>query len=195
MDVERTDRASAVAMPLVAGVAGVAALAHVARPDGLTGEISYLVALGLASVLAWLGVAGRDGAGRRPWVWIAAGVTLSFAADLSSIAMRWTMGSQPDVSGADVLWLASYAALAAGIIRLSPSPSGVDVDAILDCLVGAVVALLILWELTLAEMVGDDSIGWLARAVWAAYPILDVVLLSLLIRALILHRGSRSTCV
>ncbi len=182
-----------VACALAAVVAST--LVHLQTPDGTVGDVSYLIPLGVAAVLAWVGAAGRAPERRRPWRLVALGTTLTAVADLAYLVVEWTTGAEPDVSVADPLWFGSYVALALGLVGLTrqrTAGQGVDIDAVVDCLVGAVVATLVLWEVALADLVGDGSTSWSTRLVWASYPLLDVVLLALLIRALLADRGRRT---
>src|SRR6478735_693281 len=94
------------------GVAAVLLIAiHVAAPDGVLGEVTYL------SVLLGAGVVSVCGAWRRPaetraaWCWIASGICLSALGDLTYSTYVQARGFEPDVSGADVPWLASYVAI------------------------------------------------------------------------------------
>lgn len=182
-------------LPALIGLALLAVGVRAIGGDGAVPEVAYLVGLVAASGLAWIGCTRCPTERRRAWAMVALGVTLATLADVTYHGLLWVQGETPDVSGADALWLASYVALAAGLLGLSPGRSAgqpVDADALIDSLVVGVAALLVLWELTLADLLGTSSAPLLARIIWSAYPVLDVVLLCLVVRLLILDPRTRS---
>ncbi|WP_219945545.1 hypothetical protein [Iamia sp. SCSIO 61187] len=179
----------------VAVVGAAVLVVHLIWPAGPTGDATYLGALIGASVLAWLMVAGGGPGDRRAWAMVAVGLSLSATADLVWYVDYWLTGVEPDISLADPLWLVSYVALGIGLMRLTPKRDGargVDVDAIIDSLVPAVLVLVALWELAIADLISDEASSPLARTVWATYPILDVVVLTLAVRLAIHHHRTRS---
>jgi diguanylate cyclase (GGDEF)-like protein/PAS domain S-box-containing protein len=182
----------------VAVAGAVLVTLQVLAPDGAAGDATYLGALGLASLVGWVAAIRCRDQERRAWIMVALGISLSAAADLTYSVFVWTGRGEPNVSIADPLWIASYAALGLGVLRLTPGREhvrGPDVDSIIDSLVAAVIALLAVWELALEDMVRDSSTSILARATWSAYPVLDVVLLALVVRLALLHHRNRSPSV
>jgi diguanylate cyclase (GGDEF)-like protein/PAS domain S-box-containing protein len=93
------------------------------------------------------------------------------------------------VSVADIGWLASYLAIGfALLVVVRQGQRHLDVDGLID--VGAItaVALLIQWNLTMDDIVGDGSLSVGARVVLILYPALDAVLLGLVVRAAVTNR-------
>jgi diguanylate cyclase (GGDEF)-like protein/PAS domain S-box-containing protein len=187
MSVLIEDRRGSATVPATLIALSLAAMAlHLVRPVGLVGELSYLGGYVAATALTWVGVSRWPRSRRGPWLWIAAGVSLTMAADLAYQILAWT-GIEPDVSVADLFWITSYIALAIGLLRLSPTRRrrGIEVEGLIDTIVALVVAFVWVWELVLDDMVGDTTTSGFVRGVWAAYPILDATILSLVIRLLL----------
>ncbi len=168
------------------GISLAAMAAYLVEPVGLARELTYLAGYAAATALTWVGVLRHPRRHRRAWLWVAAGVTLTMAADATWQALAW-LGREPDVSVADGLWIASYVALAIGLLQLSPTRSGrgVEVEALIDTLVALVVAAIVVWEVALADVVGDTGTSAFVRTVWAAYPVLDIAILALVVRLLL----------
>lgn len=167
-----------------AGTGALVVAAHALWPDGAAGVATFLSAFFLASILAWVGVRHAPRHRRRPWTLLALGVALSTLGHVINDGYGWLGREVPDVSFADSFWLGSYIAVAGGLHLMNPRRArGVfDVDALVDALVAAVLAALLLWDAVLADLVSEQTLAPLSRAVSAGYPILDVVLLSLTIR-------------
>ncbi len=179
---------------LLAGGAALVA-GHILLRDRDASDATYLGALGLAAVVGGLAASRTPVRPRRVWALVALGIAASAAADLVYSAYGWWGGGEPDVSLADPLWLSSYVFLGVGLLRLTPgreTARGVDVDVVIDSLVVTVIALLVVWEVALGALVSDTATPLLARAVWAIYPVLDIVLLGLVVRLALLHHRSRS---
>lgn len=175
-------RATLVAFGAVA--AGLIVL-HLFFPDGWTGELTYLgVTLG-AGAVALCGAARQRGRFRAPLFAIALGVMLSGVGDLVFYSYVHLRGTEPDISVADIGWLLSYVAIIVGLfglLRSNGRRARVDVDALIDMGVVAVVSLLVIWQTSLQATVTDESTPILVRVVWAAYPILDAMLLAVVAR-------------
>ncbi|WP_341927147.1 response regulator [Nocardioides psychrotolerans] len=166
---------------------------HLAVPTGVVGDGTYLVAVCAASGLAWLGARRAPGSERLVPTLIATGLTLSAVGDLIWLAITWT-STEPDVSVADIPYLASYAGLGAALfvitlVRTRTGDRHVDGDAIIDALTIVVVSVLVFWSVSITAIVADTSVSAATRVVWAAYPIADAVLLALVVRALLTPRS------
>jgi diguanylate cyclase (GGDEF)-like protein/PAS domain S-box-containing protein len=166
----------------LAVAAGGLVLVHLRFPGGAVGEAAYLAVILGAGVAALWGAVRRPRETRAAWCWIATGVALSALADLTWSIYVHVQGVEPDVSVADVPWLASYLAIGVGLLMLLRIKKRNDIDGLIDMAVVAVVALLVVWEVTLQATVTDASVEPGVRFVWAAYPVLDAVLLALVIR-------------
>ncbi len=190
-------------MPLAvaAGVALALMIVHIASPEGLVRDLTYLSALCGAAVVAWFG-AHRSPA-RRIARLIAFAISISALGDISWQWLAWRRGVGPDVSIADVFWLASYLAIGAALLRTARGHGRMDRDGMVDIAVVFLVALLIQWELAFDKIVTDDTLPVFERFVWALYPTLDAALLALVLRAALGRRlhgrlalivGAGATC-
>jgi signal transduction histidine kinase/CheY-like chemotaxis protein len=175
---------------------GAAALlgVHVVWPTGPLGDGTYLIAVIGAAVVAWVGaLRPTEGSNLVPRL-IAGGLTASALGDLIWLIYIWE-GLEPDVSVADIPYFSSYLGLGAALllVTLVRTRTGVriDGDSVLDALTIIVVSVLVFWNLSIADIVGDTSVTATTRVVWAAYPVADAILLALVGRALV-SRRSRS---
>ena len=158
---------------------------EVLYPDGGFGEVVYIGVLLGAGLLAIWGAMRRPREERVPWLWIASGVVLSGLGDLVWSIYVHVRGFEPDVSAADLPWLLSYLAIVLGLLMLlrrARRGDRSDVDGIIDMLVVGVVALVVIWQVSVQATVTDGSLAPEARAIWASYPILDAALLALVVR-------------
>jgi signal transduction histidine kinase len=172
-------------------VVALAVLVHVTTDDALAADVSYLGVMIGASVVAWAGVLRWPRGRRRLPCLIAAGVTLTALGDL-----LWTLleraGAGTDASVADVAWFASYVFLCAAlwtVLSQSRVTGRADVDFVVDAVTIVVISVLVFWTLSVEGIVDDDTISPFVRVVWAAYPVLDAVLLALVLRVLMSRRA------
>mgnify|MGYP000089842514 CR=1 FL=1 len=168
---------------------------HTLYSDGWIGHYSYLAATVGASAVAWIAAIQRGGATRR---WLAIGISASALGDVLYQLYFELNLIEPDVSMADAAWIASY--IGVGIAMLLLLRKGHErlrtaVDGLIDMAVIALVACLLLWEFWLQGTFTDESVPLSIRFVWAAYPILDAVLLGLVVRTLIERRTQTRTGV
>ncbi|MCI3950175.1 MAG: Diguanylate cyclase/phosphodiesterase (modular protein), partial [Acidimicrobiales bacterium] len=184
---------SGTAVALVAAAALVV-LSHLWLDEGVAGQATYLLATLGAAVLAWVGVARHPPGLRRPWVYVAAGITASGVADAiyASYVVRDLTPPEPGL--ADVFWVASYVGLLLGLLLLL-LPSGrerIDLDGLIDIAVVGTIGLLFVWRFSIEGTVSDESTSVGARALLAAYPLLDAVLMALMFRAVASRRARAS---
>ena len=157
-------------------------------PEGWRGDSTYLGALVLAGVLAWVGARRWGGPYRY---WIAAGVSASALGDVIYETHTAWRGFEPDISIADVPWLLSYIGVGVGILRLLRSgrrSARTDLDGVIDMAVVALVAMLVMWYFWLEPTLSDNSVALFVRSVWAAYPVLDAALLAIVLRVIVERR-------
>ena len=57
--------------------------------------------------------------------------------------------------------------------------------ALIDMAVIALIAVLILWQFWISASVSDTTVPLFVRSVWAAYPILDAILLAVVLRTML----------
>jgi diguanylate cyclase (GGDEF)-like protein/PAS domain S-box-containing protein len=162
---------------------------HVMVADQPIAQWTYLAGVCGAAVAAGIGV--RRSRSGRLGLLVAVGVGLSALGDFAWQAYVWTRGFEPDVSVADVAYLSSYLAIGAALLLLVVRGDGrrrLDLDGVVDVAAISVIALLVQWDLTLSDIVGDSSVGTMPKLVWALYPALDAVLLGLVVRAGVTRR-------
>ncbi|WP_155992405.1 hybrid sensor histidine kinase/response regulator [Nocardioides sp. URHA0032] len=166
--------------------------AHLADAFGTVGAWTYLIGVWLGPALAWYGTAAAPPGRRSVPALIAAGLTSSAVGDLIWQLLTWSSG-EPDVSVADIPYLMSYLGLGAAILVVIAVRRGqlwrLDVDAVIDAATVVVVSVLLFWTFSIHDIVADQSVSALTRVVWAAYPVLDAVLLALVLRALSVRRS------
>ena len=188
-------RSRAIAVVRAVVLAGVGALTtwHVLAPTGPAANGTYLAANIGGACLALVPVRGSR---RSPWSWVAAGLGLSALAEV----VYWSYTAvfdlpEPDVSWADVPWLASYVVVGIGATRLfhlrTIRRDYRDVDALLDMAAAAVVGLLVMWTLVIRPTVADGSTPMPIRALWSAYPVCDVALLTLVVGGALVNMRRR----
>ncbi|MET0911327.1 MAG: sensor domain-containing diguanylate cyclase, partial [Ilumatobacteraceae bacterium] len=184
--VGRVDRAASVGRAIL--VVSVLCIVHLVWPDGWFGQTTYMTVTIGASVVAWLSVHRFGGS---PRVWLAAAVTASALGDLLYQLSALVGAADPDISIADLAWVASYVGVSIAILQLlrrSYGHSRHDIDAMIDAAVIVIVAVLLVWQFWLDPGIGDASVAWPVRAVWASYPVLDAMLLALVVRSLVARR-------
>ena len=170
------------AVTVTASLVGV----HLAAAEGPVRDWTYL------GVLIGSAIAALLGSRRNPLTTmarlIALGVTISAAGDAVWQVLVWTRGTAPTVSVADVLWLGSYVALGAGLLRTPRGGGRIDRDGVVDIAVVFLVALLVQWELAFDTIATDTALPVRERLVLALYPTFDAALLALVIRAALTRR-------
>jgi diguanylate cyclase (GGDEF)-like protein/PAS domain S-box-containing protein len=169
-------------------VLGIIAM-HAVTDGSLASEVLYLLVVGGAAVVAWIGLRRRSD--RLAPVLIALGLSFNSVGDLLWQVLAW-LGDEPDVSVADAAYLAGYTALALGLTRMARTarqPAHERVDGWIDAVVVFVAALLVMWHLSIAATVVDSSVPLTTRLVWAMYPALDAALIALVFRVVVGGRG------
>jgi diguanylate cyclase (GGDEF)-like protein/PAS domain S-box-containing protein len=159
-------------------------LAYYALP-GLRTETWGLLGLsGVAAIVA--GVVIHRPARKLPWLLLAA-ANLSFVAGQGSflIAAEYLHRPLPFPSFADVLYLATYPLIAAGVtifIRVR-TPDG-DRRSVIDALTLTVGLALLSWMYLILPYVHNPQLSSLQKVVAIAYPLGDVLVLAMLTRLL-----------
>ena len=169
---------SALAGGLVA-VAGAAV-----APVGLVRAWTFLAVALFCVALSLVG-ARRSGPGRRVWALLAAGQLLYFSGDVTWVVMENHLGIYPASSVADLLYLARYACLVAGVLALVRGRGwrrDHDRAALLDAAIistgfGVLFAAFLVIP---AAANGDGTV--LDHLVAVAYPAADFVVLAVFVR-------------
>ena len=168
-------------------IEAVVVVLHAFDAFGTYGDTTYLIGVWVPVALAWYGTRLAPVHRRLVPALIAGGLTASALGDLIWLGYSWS-GREPDVSFADVPYLASYLGLGAAVVIVTTLRRGrttyLDPDAVIDALTIMVVSLLLFWTFSIQDIVADQSVSAATRIVWAAYPILDAVLLALVLRTL-----------
>jgi two-component system, sensor histidine kinase and response regulator len=171
--------------------AAAALVCYAASPTGWLADLAYYGGVWAAGAYAWL-AAGRAERRLVP-VLIATGVTLSAVGD-SVWELLDRLGVTPDASVADVFYLSSYVAVVAALVALLPgrgSRDGEGADAAIDALTVVVISIMVMWTVSINDLVADDSVSRMVRLVWAAYPVLDAVVIALALRVLVTRPRER----
>ena len=171
----------------VALVVGAAVVGYATTDNETVANVCYLGVLVGAGVAAWIGAARAPQQQRLVPRLVAAGLALTALGDV-----LWTVlderGAYTDVSIADPPWFASYVVLCAAmwiILKRSREGGRIDLGFAIDVVTIVIVSVLIFWSFSVDAIVTDQSLPPFVRAVWAAYPLLDAVLLALVIRVLV----------
>ncbi|QXG77354.1 EAL domain-containing protein [Modestobacter sp. L9-4] len=171
---------------LLAATALIATAAFL--PESVLTETSYLLVSSGAAAAAWLGARRHGPAGGARWLAVA--LTLNAVGDLVWQVQDWLTGSTPDVSVADVAYLGSYVALGAALLGHTGAGTTTARDrlhAALDSAAVLIAALLVIWQASIGTTLADDSLPLVSKVVLAAYPVLDVLAVGLVVRAVVLR--------
>ena len=174
---------------------GTLVVVQMLQSTGRIGDITYLAATSGAAVVACLGaLRGRRRSSMIAGL-IAGGLTANAVGEWTWLIYYWN-GHAPNVSLADAAYFTGYLALGAALFMATlvrtRGGARIDLDAIIDALTITVVSVLIFWDLSISAIVADTTVTAPTRLVWAAYPVLDAILLALVARALMTRRAKSS---
>ncbi|GGO71415.1 hypothetical protein GCM10012276_12330 [Nocardioides deserti] len=174
-------------LPAVLGAIALLGLAvHLTRGASAAYDALYILVVVGAAVTAGLGARAAAPARRLVPTLVALGLGANALADIIWYLYAWT-GPEPDVSWADVPYFISYlglgAALLAALWQVRPRGRR-DAEVLLDALTIVTVCVLLLWDVSIGGIVADETTSTAERAVFAAYPVADAVLLGLVLRTL-----------
>jgi diguanylate cyclase (GGDEF)-like protein len=161
----------------------LAIAAYPVWPDGSLVESCWfsLVGLGCAGVLVAT-VHGRDVPAASAWRWFALGIALNSIG--TPVAMVLTPDAWP--SAGDPFYLSLYPALSIGLLVLIRArTSRADWGALIDTTTVSTGLGLLTWVFVIRPLAADPSLPLLARVVSIAYPVGDVVLISMLVRLMV----------
>jgi diguanylate cyclase (GGDEF)-like protein/PAS domain S-box-containing protein len=196
VDASSPSTAQRIAWIAAATIVGALVVLYVLHPEGTPGNLTYYTVTVGAPIVAGLAVLMRR-TDRRVGVLVSLGLAASAAGDLIWQAYVTFGGAAPDVSPADLGWLASYVLVGWALmilVRRSDYRLRRDPDALLDMSVVAVLVALAVWMLWVSPTLADTTTPWMVRSVSAVYPVLDAALLGLMVR-LLLHRTVRGPSV
>jgi diguanylate cyclase (GGDEF)-like protein len=149
-------------------------------PDGADAYVGYAVIVGVCSLAVLLAVAVSPA--RHPWLLMAAAQLLFTAAEAEVVRLKVT-GADYFPSAADGFFLVGDVVLFAAVLRLLPAPrGGMRRGPLLDTLVVTVsVGMLFVVYTVVPAFAAQQSLE--ARLIAAAYPLVDIVIVFLLVRA------------
>lgn len=169
----------------------------------LVTAVYYAMPAGPASSLVYEGIGAAAGVAilwarhryRPPhsgaWLLIGVGVLLWVLGDITWSFYEWGLNQYPEGSLADVLYLAGYPFLAAGVLAMVRSRTRVrDRDALIDAGLLTLGFGLVTWQLIIAPAVTEWSMSTFAAVATIAYPLGDVLILAVMLRMLLVP-GSR----
>lgn len=172
---------------------GVAAIAvWTAIPSVRAGQM-FVVLVSVVSVAAvWVGVGRVERGERRPVVWFASALTLYLVGDLIFYFYLLVRQSpRPFPSVADAFYLLDLPIFIASFLLLIRRQNpGRDVASLIDGAIVAVACGLVSWIYVVEPTVVSTGAAPLDRAIGMAYPLLDLVLVTMAVRLLLL-RGRR----
>lgn len=164
---------------------GAGTLAQLVLPDGTARDALYAAVAVGAAVVMLRATRRATGPLRPAWALLTGGVWTWVLGDLVWTWLEQVAHVAPFPSAADVLYVASYPLLAAGMLRAFPAPPGRRQVWLLDALMFGSGGLLLLWLLVLEPtLAGSGGGSTLARLVSTTYPVGDAVLLVVLARSL-----------
>ena len=131
-----------------------------------------------AIVALWAGVRRRHEVLRRPWLWVGLALACWVVGDLVWDGYLFVGIDRPDVSFADLFYLAGDPLLAVGLFQMARARAGRYArDGFLDGSIFAVAAAVAVWQmLVVPTAAGTHSLA--IALVWGAYPLGDVLLLA-----------------
>ena len=153
---------------------------------------AFAVAISATCVVAvWIGVSRLDAAVRRPALWFAVALSLYFAGDLFFYFYLLVRQSpRPFPSIADALYLADLPIFIGSVLLLIRGQNpGRDVASLIDGGIVATAGGLLSWIYIIEPTAASESPA-AERLISMAYPVLDLLLLTMAVR-LLLIRGRR----
>jgi signal transduction histidine kinase len=162
---------------LVLGGAAIAAYFGLGSSP-LTQNVVY-DAIGLSAVAAIvIGIRLQQPRAAGAWYLIAAGQLLFVAGDVIWAVFEFGLHTEPFPSVADILYLAGYPVLAAGLLRLVRIHlRGGDLGALIDASIITIGAGLLAWVFLIDPYVDDHTLSGLELAISVAYPLSDILIL------------------
>ena len=174
------------------GVCAVLALPTALRPGSALAGTTYLAGMVLIAAGLWWGALRRSGAARRGWSLLASAASCWLAGDTLQrvqAALGLTIGA---FDPPDVLWLASYFGLAAGVIvmfRARGLGPAVVAELRLDTVALTAVAAILCWRLMMVPTLQEGHRD-LRTFLGLLFPVGDLVVMALLL-LLVLAPGRR----
>jgi diguanylate cyclase (GGDEF)-like protein len=148
----------------------------------------YVLVSASAAVAIRVGIHTNRPAYRTPWLLLALGQTAYALGDFTFYLDRMVLHVDYYPFVDDAFYLTSYPLMAAGLLlfvrRRTP---GWDLASAIDATIVAVGAGLVMWIYLMAPQLTDTTQSPFARAVSVAYPAMDLMLLTVLVRMVLGH--------
>ena len=171
---------------------GCAAIAAYYLVPSSVGQALVYDGLNLVAVLAILWrLAQPSRGGQGHWAFIAAGAMMILAGNVAWDVYELLLNEPPFPSLADAFFLAQYPLLATGFLLMIRGRGRADRTALLDSLIVASAASALAWVFLVLPVTESSGLGPLGLTLSAAYPLMDVVLLAIVVR-LVAVPGRRS---
>ncbi len=157
------------------------------------GDVAFVATyLGLCAVAWWSALRRQPAGSRRPWLLVAAAISLWCAGDLIEVGL-YHFGEVPTVGLSDAAWLGGYLLLAAALIQMAVRRAGRGLrSAVLDGLTLTVAAAAAAWQFLIMPAMRAEAGSTLELVVPALYPVADIAVLAALL-LITLAPGTRST--
>jgi signal transduction histidine kinase len=182
---------------LYAGLGLVLVVVFLAVQSELGRAVLYdaLAASAVVAILA--GVRIHRPARPLPWFLLAAGYAAFVAGEVTWHVYGFALDEDPFPSVADAFYLAGYPLIAAALVLLARERGAGRAQeraGLLDAAIVTVAAFVVLWVFLVDPYAADGSLPRDERVLSAAYPLMDVLLLTLLVRLLFVP-GRRSPAI
>ena len=167
-------------------LAGVAIAAAAYFTSGETAAALIFPVFGLSTATAVAYGARARGDERRGWLYVGGAIGLLAVGDIAYAVHAWAAGSVPVPSEVDAFYLLAYVALALALKSLT-GRHGVGVA--LEAAIVSVGVFLVAWTFVLRGGIDNGTAAPLEVATAVAYPVADLVVLTLLVRVLFSGRA------
>jgi diguanylate cyclase (GGDEF)-like protein/PAS domain S-box-containing protein len=159
----------------------------IVAPDGRAAGGVWSLLVGLSAVVAiFVGVRLNHTRGARAWYLIALGQLLFVAGAAVSLLDSAQGRVTPGVSAADVLSLAGYPAIGAGLLLMIRARSvGQDAASLIDAAIATTGVAFFSWIFLIQPYIGDGSVTTSAMLLPAVYVLMDVALVAVAARILV----------
>ena len=166
---------------------------HTAMETGSLAQSWFYDVVGASAVVAAVVGIVRNAPDRRlPWILMAAGQALFVSGD---ILWNWydMLGESPFPSLADVLYLAGYPFLAAGLFLLIRRRiGGGDRGGLLDAAILTTACAILSWTFIIQPQMAGTDLDPLTVGITLAYPVMDLLLIGVAV-GLLTTPGARTT--
>jgi len=157
-------------------------LTYPVAPDGTVRDVWYAAVGGTCVAWAYVGLRRHSPARPLPWIHLIAGFGAWALADVVALLEQtvWATDFYPLPS--DALRLAGYVLIGVGFLGMVRARQSHDLTALLDAAIIATGVAVITMVFVIDPITEDTSLSLAGKMVSAAYPLVDVLLIGLLVR-------------